>query len=117
MKKIFLQPNEISAVSKYIRVAPLKIRRVLKQIQGKSYLDALVILKFLPYRACEPILKVLRSAAANAKENKSFIEKNLLIKLAFVNVGPTTIRFRPRARGRAYQIQKSTSHITVILMI
>ena len=115
MKTISVQPNEARAVSKYIRMSPSKIRRVLRQIQGKSYKDALIILEFLPYASCEPIIKVLRSAAANAKHNKGFDESNLVIKSAFANQGPTMKRFRPRAQGRAYRILKATSHITIIV--
>jgi large subunit ribosomal protein L22 len=96
-------------------MSPSKIRRVLTQIQGKSYSDALLILEFLPYTSCEPIIKVLRSAAANAKNNLGFDEKNLIVKSAFANQGPTMKRFRPRAQGRAYRILKATSHITIIL--
>jgi large subunit ribosomal protein L22 len=115
MKTIALQKNESRAVSKFIRMSPTKIRRVLTQIQGKSYSDALLILEFLPYASCEPIIKVLRSAAANAKNNLGFDEKNLIVKSAFANQGPTMKRFRPRAQGRAYRILKATSHITIIL--
>ena len=64
-----LQNNEVQAVSKYIRMSPSKVRRVLRQIQGKSYKDALILLEFMPYASCEPIIKVLRSAAANAVNN------------------------------------------------
>ncbi len=115
MKTISVQPNEARAVSKYVRMSPSKIRRVLRQIQGKSYKDALIILEFLPYASCEPIIKVLRSAAANAKHNKGFNETNLTVKSAFANQGPTMKRFRPRAQGRAYRILKATSHITIIV--
>jgi len=115
MKTISVQQNEARAVSKYVRMSPSKIRRVLRQIQGKSYKDALIILEFLPYASCEPIIKVLRSAAANAKHNKGFDESNLIIKTAFADQGPTMKRFRPRAQGRAYRILKATSHITIIV--
>jgi len=115
MKKITLQPNETQAVSKYVRMSPSKIRRVLRQIQGKSYQDALLLLEFLSYSSCEPIIKVLRSAAANAKHNKGFDESKLTIKSAFANQGPTMKRFRPRAQGRAYRILKATSHITIVV--
>jgi large subunit ribosomal protein L22 len=115
MKTIATQQNEARAVSKYIRMSPSKIRRVLRQIQGKTYKDALIILEFLPYASCQPIIKVLRSAAANAKHNKGFDESNLTIKSAFANQGPTMKRFRPRAQGRAYRILKATSHITIIV--
>lgn len=116
MKTISLQPNEARAVSKYIRMSPSKIRRVLKQIQGKSYKDALILLNFLPYASCQPIIKVLRSAAANAKNNKNLSESRLVIKSAFVDQGPVMKRFRPRAQGRAYRILKPTSHITIIVV-
>jgi len=115
MKTLSLKQNETQAVSKYIRMSPSKIRRVLRQIQGKSYKDALMILEFLPYASCEPIIKVLRSAVANAKHNKGFDETNVIIKSAFANQGPTMKRFRPRAQGRAYRILKATSHITIIV--
>ena len=115
MKTISIQQNEARAVSKYVRMSPSKIRRVLRQIQGKSYKDALTILNFLPYASCEPIIKVLRSAVANAKHNKGFNESNLTVKYAFADQGPTMKRFRPRAQGRAYRILKATSHITIIV--
>jgi large subunit ribosomal protein L22 len=117
MKTIAIEKNEARAVSKYIRMSPSKIRRVLKQIQGKSYKDALILLEFMPYAACDPIIKTLRSAAANAKNNKGFDEMKLYIKSAFSNQGPTMKRFRPRAQGRAYRILKATSHITIIVAL
>ena len=110
-----MQKNEIKAVSKYVRISPSKIRRILRQIQGKTYSEALLILEFMPYAACVPIIKVLRSAAANAKNNSGFDEKSMFVKLAFVDQGPVMKRFRPRAQGRAFRIQKATSHITIVL--
>jgi large subunit ribosomal protein L22 len=115
MKTIAIEKNEARAVSKYIRISPSKVRRVLRQIQGRSYKDALILLEFMPYSSCEPIIKTLRSAAANAKNNKGFDETKLIIKSAFTNQGPTMKRFRPRAQGRAYKILKATSHITIIV--
>jgi large subunit ribosomal protein L22 len=115
MNKSSLKKNEIRAISKYIRMSPNKIRRVLRQIQGKTYQEALLLLEFMPYASCEPIIKVLRSAAANAKNNFGLDETNLIVKSAFANQGPTMKRFRPRAQGRAYRIQKATSHITIIV--
>ena len=110
MKTIAIQENEARAVSKYIRMSPSKIRRVLQQIQGKSYKDALIILEFLPYSSCEPIIKALRSAAANAKNNKGFDEKNLIVKSAFANQGPTMIQpnmIQPNMQFSAYMPQYS----------
>jgi large subunit ribosomal protein L22 len=115
MVKTKLQKNEVRAVSKYIRMSPSKIRRVLRQIQGKSYSEALLLLEFMPYASCAPIIKVLRSATANAKNNLGFDEANLTVKSAFADQGPTMKRFRPRAQGRAYRIQKATSHITIVM--
>ena len=69
MGKTLLQNNETIAISRYVRMGPNKIRRVLRQIKGKSYAEAMLLLEFLPYASCEPIIKVLRSAVANAKNN------------------------------------------------
>jgi large subunit ribosomal protein L22 len=110
-----MQKNEIRAVSKYVRMSPSKIRRVLRQIQGKTYSEALLILEFMPYASCAPIIKVLRSATANARNNFGLDEKNLVVKSAFADQGPTMKRFRPRAQGRAYRILKQTSHITIVM--
>ena len=108
-----MQKNEIRAVSKYVRMSPSKIRRVLRQIQGKTYSEALLLLEFMPYASCTPIIKVLRSATANARNNFGLDEKNLVIKSAFADQGPTMKRFRPRAQGRAFSIQKKMSHVTI----
>ena len=64
--------EEVKAIARYIRMSPFKVRRVLDQIRGRSYREALIILEFMPYRACEPILKVLRSAVANAEHNAGY---------------------------------------------
>ena len=115
MNKNSLQKNEVRAVSKYVRMSPSKIRRVLRQIQGKTYPEALLLLEFMPYASCEPIIKVLRSAAANARNNMNLDETNLVVKSAFADQGPVMKRFRPRAQGRAYRILKYTSHITIVM--
>lgn len=105
--------NEVKAIARYIRMSPLKVRRVLDQIRGRSYREALIILEFMPYRACEPITKVLRSAVANAENNEGLDPATLVISQAFADGGPTLKRFRARAQGRAFQIRKPTCHITV----
>jgi large subunit ribosomal protein L22 len=110
-----MQKNELRAVSRYVRMSPSKIRRVLRQIQGKTYSEALLLLEFMPYASCAPIIKVLRSATANARNNFGMDEKKLVIKSAFADQGPTMKRFRPRAQGRAYRILKATSHITIVM--
>ena len=105
--------TEIKAIARYIRMSPYKVRRVLDQIRGRSYRDALIILEFMPYKACEPVLKVLRSAVANAENNAGLDPQKLVVSTAFADGGPSLKRFRPRAQGRAYQIRKPTCHITV----
>lgn len=105
--------NEVKAVARYIRMSPHKVRRVLDQIRGRSYREALIILEFMPYKACEPILKVLRSAVANAEHNEGLTPADLIVSQAFADQGPSLRRFRPRAQGRAYQIRKPTCHITI----
>jgi len=104
---------EVRAIAKYIRMSPHKVRRVLDQIRGRSYREALIILEFMPYRACNPVLKVLRSAVANAEHNEGLDPASLYISQAFADQGPALRRFRARAQGRAYQIRKPTCHITV----
>lgn len=104
---------EVKAIARYIRMSPYKVRRVLDQIRNRSYQEALMILKFMPYKACEPVLKVLCSAAANAEHNEDLDPKSLYVSQAFADGGPGLKRFRPRAQGRAYQIRKPTCHITV----
>lgn len=105
--------EEVKAIARYIRMSPFKARRVLDQIRGRSYREALILLEFMPYRACDPIRKVLRSAAANAEHNGGIDPAKLVVSQAFADQGPALKRFRPRAQGRAYQIRKPTCHITV----
>ena len=105
--------EEVRAIARYIRMSPFKVRRVLDQIRGRSYREALIILEFMPYKACQPILKVLRSAVANAEHNAGLDPTTLVVSQAYADNGPSLKRYRPRAQGRAYQIRKPTCHITV----
>lgn len=107
--------QSVTAIAKYIRMSPNKIRRVLNQIRGRSYQEALMILEFLPYDAGGPVWQIVHSAAANAKHNYGLDKKKLIIDKIFVNEGPKLKRIRPRAQGRAYKILKPTCHITVIM--
>lgn len=107
------EKDSVTGIAKYIRISPHKVRRVLNQIRGCSYKEALMILEFLPYNASEPIWQILHSVAANAKNNYSFDKKKLVINEIFANAGPKLKRMRPRAQGRATQILKPTCHITV----
>jgi large subunit ribosomal protein L22 len=108
-----LAPGEVKASVKFIMMSPLKARRVLDQIRGRTYRDALILLEFMPYRACGPILKVLRSAVANAEHNAGYTPADLVISQAYADQGPTLKRFRPRAQGRAFQRRRPTCHITI----
>jgi large subunit ribosomal protein L22 len=115
-KKLFMENTQsVRAVAKYIRMSPHKIRRVLDQIRGRSYQEALMILEFLPYNAGGPIWQVVHSAAANAKHNYGLDKKKLIIDEIFADEGPKLKRIRPRAQGRAYKILKPTCHITVVM--
>ena len=100
---------------RYVRLTPMKARRVVDVIRGMKADDALTLLKFAPQAASEPVGKVIASAVANAEHNKRLNPSTLWISEAFVDEGPTLKRFRPRAQGRAARIRKRTSHITVIV--
>ena len=111
---------EAIAKVRNIRVTPQKARRVVNLIRGKQATEALGILKFAPQAASEPIYKLVAAAVANAKvkgESAGTIvdEDDLVVSAAFVDEGVTLKRFRPRAQGRAFKINKRTSHITVVV--
>jgi len=101
------------ARASYVRVTPMKARRVIELIRDLPAQEALAVLQFAPQAASEPIRKVLASAIANAENNFSLDPESLIISRAYVDEGPTLKRFRPRAQGRAYRIRKRTSHITI----
>ena len=103
------------ATAKFVRVSPMKARRVINLVRGKSVSDALAILKYAPQTASEPVAKVVASAAANAENNFGLNRSKLVISEAYADEGPTMRRFRPRAQGRAFHIRKRTSHITVVV--
>ncbi|TAM69448.1 MAG: 50S ribosomal protein L22 [Microbacteriaceae bacterium] len=105
---------------RHIRVTPQKARRVVNLIRGKQAVEALAILKFAQQGASEPVYKLVASAIANARvkadnSNTYLDEQDLYVSRAFVDEGTTLKRFQPRAQGRAFQIKKRTSHITVVV--
>jgi large subunit ribosomal protein L22 len=105
---------------RHIRVTPTKARRVVNMIRGKQAQEALAILKFAPQGASEPVYKLVASAMANARvkadaSNSYLDEQDLFVSSAYVDEGTTLKRFQPRAQGRAFQILKRTSHITIVL--
>src|SRR2546430_5009950 len=103
------------ARARYVRATPMKVRRVVDLIRGRSAAEALAVLQFAPQAASTPVAKVLASAMANAENNLDLDPDTLWISKAYVDEGPTLKRFRPRAQGRAYRIRKRTSHITIEL--
>lgn len=111
---------EAKAQARYVRVTPRKARRVVDLIRGRQATEAVAVLQFAPQAAGEPVRKVVQSAMANARAkadtaSEPFDERTLVIQAAYVDEGPTMKRFRPRAQGRAYRINKRTSHITVVV--
>ena len=104
-----------TATARYVRVTPMKARRVIDLVRGKSVSEALAILKYAPQAAAKPVAKVVASAAANAENNFGLNPRTLVISEAYANEGPTMRRFQPRAQGRAFMIRKRTSHITVVV--
>ncbi|WP_324716991.1 50S ribosomal protein L22 [Carboxydochorda subterranea] len=106
---------EARAVARYQRISPRKVRQVIDLIRGKSYDEAVAILKFTPKAASPLVQKVLRSAAANAENNHNLDPHRMYVARAFADPGPVMKRVMPRARGMAYLIRKRTSHVTVVL--
>ncbi len=88
---------------------------VVDLIRGKSVAEAIAILEFTPRAASPVVIKVLKSAIANAEHNYDLDAENLVVTEAYANEGPTLKRFRPRAKGSASPINKRTSHITVVV--
>jgi large subunit ribosomal protein L22 len=105
----------VRAVAKYLRVTPFKVRLVADMVRGKKVEEALNILKFLPKKGGRLINKTLRSAVANAEQEKTIDVDTLYIKTIQVDEGPQLKRWRPRSMGRATRIIKRTSHITMVL--
>ncbi len=107
-----------SAKISYARVSVTKACFVLDAIRGKDVQTALAILAYNPRYASSVIEKLLKSAIANAENNypdKNYKTENLYIAECYANKGPTMKRIQPRAQGRAYRIEKRTSHITIVL--
>ncbi|MBU4299130.1 50S ribosomal protein L22 [Patescibacteria group bacterium] len=105
----------VIAKLKYLRIAPRKVRLVADLIRGKRAEEAKNILNFTIKKAALPILKLLKSCLANAKNDFQLEEGNLYIQKLLVDEGPKNKRWIARARGKADEIQKKTSHITIIL--
>ena len=107
--------QQAKAVARTVRIAPRKVRLVVDLIRGKQVGEAIAILRHTPKAASPIVEKVLNSAIANAEHNYEMDVNNLVVTQVFVDEGPTMKRFRPRAMGRASQINKRTSHITIVV--
>jgi large subunit ribosomal protein L22 len=103
------------AILRHLRMTPLKVRRVAKMVKGKPVADAQSILAVDTHAASPILAKVIKSAAANAVNNEGASEDRLVVSTIMVDKSKTLKRYLPRSRGRADQIQKRMSHITVVV--
>ncbi len=110
-----LSEDRALARARYVRITPMKARRVIDLIRGLPAEQAQAVLRFAPQAASEPVGKVLDSAIANAEHNQQLLPETLWVSEAYVDEGPTLKRFQPRAQGRAFRIRKRTCHITVVV--
>ena len=106
---------EANAYLKYLRIAPRKVQIVADLVRGKDVGTAMAILMQTPKAASEPMMKLLKSAVANAENNFNMDKNNLYVAECYVCPGPTLKRIRPRAQGRAFRVLKRTSHVTMVL--
>lgn len=106
---------EAKAYLKNARIAPRKVQIVLDLIRGKDVETAMAILKHTPKAACEYLEKLLKSAMANAENNFGMDKETLFVSECFVCPGPIMKRIMPRAQGRAFRINKRTSHVTLVV--
>ncbi len=104
---------EATAKATYVRISPRKVQIVLDLIRNQPADKALAILQYTPKAACEPVKKVLKSAMANAENNNNMDTSRLFVSYCNATPGPILKRVQPRAQGRAYRINKRTSHITI----
>lgn len=106
---------EARAYLKYARISPRKVSIVLDLIRNKPADLAMAILRNTPKAASEPLVKLLKSAMANAENNHNMDVSRLYVAECFVSPGPILKRIRPRAQGRAFRIEKRSSHVTLVL--
>jgi large subunit ribosomal protein L22 len=105
----------VSATAKYLRGSTRKANLVVAAIKGRPVEEAAALLKFMPQHAALDVLRVLKSATANAENNHNLSAEDLIVADAQANEGPTIKRFRPRAQGRAFPIHKPMTHITIVV--
>ena len=108
-----MENKTAKAYLRYVRISPRKVQIVADLIRGKDVGSAMAILMQTPKAASEPMIKLLKSAVANAENNFGMDPANLVVTEVFATPGPILKRMRPRAQGRAYRINKRTSHVTI----
>ena len=109
-------PPGPNATLRYLRIAPRKVRLVAANVRGMKVGDAIAMLKFTPQSAAKPLAKLLRSAVSNAEQKGGRVDVDaLVVKTLTVDQGPKMRRFMPRAMGRAFRVEKKTSHVYVEL--
>ncbi|WP_322495281.1 50S ribosomal protein L22 [Chloroflexus sp.] len=106
---------EAKAVTRYVRISPLKVRLVMDVVRGMPVDRALATLRYMPQKAAREVARTLKSAIANAEHNFEMDRAELYIKTIYADQGPVLKRFMPRARGMANRIRKPTTHITVVV--
>ncbi len=107
--------NRPRATARFVRISPFKVRIVLDIIKGKPVNEALAILENTPKAASEILIKLVNSAVANGENNQNLAKNDMFVAECYANEGPTLKRIQPVSKGRAYRINKRTSHITVVL--
>lgn len=112
-KELGIGKDEGRATVKYVRISARKVKIVIDLIRGKNINEAYAILKNTPKVASEVLVKLLKSAESNAVNNNGLDSDKLFVSEVYANQGSTLKRIRPRAKGRAYRINKRTSHITL----
>lgn len=106
---------EVIAKARFIRMSPRKVRLVADVVRGLEVAEALARLSLMKQQAAEPVIKLLKSAAANADHNFKIAPEKLFVKTITVDGGPVYKRFTPKAFGRAAPIRHRTSHISLVL--
>lgn len=106
---------EARAELRFARISARKVKIVADLVRGKNVDEAIAIMRFTPKASSEILVKLLKSAIANAENNHGMSHEKLYISEIYANQGPTLKRIRPAAKGSAVRIRKRTSHITIVL--
>ncbi len=107
--------KEVTAKLKFLRMSPRKVRLLADMVRGRKVTTALETLSLMHKRGAQPILKLLQSAMANAKNNHALVAEDMRVKTITVDGGPVTKRWMPKAHGRATPVRQRTSHVNLVL--